>query len=66
MMTIMIDSIAIKKTYHNDRTESQAKKIIDHLAKQGGMVNNISYVHKAIREEIPEERKTMVKLTIIE
>ncbi len=66
MITIMVDSISIKKTYHNDRTASQAKKIIDHLAEQGGIANNVSYKTKAIREERLEERKTIVKLTIVE
>ncbi|GAB1445648.1 hypothetical protein MASR2M41_13620 [Flammeovirgaceae bacterium] len=63
---ILVDSIAIKKTYHNNRTQAQVKNIIAFLLKEGVTAQNLSYSNKAIPESIPENRKTKVKVIVIE
>ncbi|MFZ1806611.1 MAG: hypothetical protein WAU36_05290 [Cyclobacteriaceae bacterium] len=62
--TILVDSVAIKKTYHNNRTEAQAKVVIDFLIKDGATAQNISFTNKAVPEAIAESRKTKVKLIV--
>lgn len=62
---ISVDSIAIKKTYHNNRTEAQAKNIIAFLVNDGATTQNISYTYKAIPEAIEENRKTNVKVIVV-
>jgi hypothetical protein len=64
--TIMVDSVAIKKTYHNNRTEAQAKSIIDYLIKEGATAQNISFTNKATPEGVAENRKTKVKVIVNE
>ncbi|MEZ4946799.1 MAG: hypothetical protein R2804_14780 [Cyclobacteriaceae bacterium] len=63
---VMVDSVAIKKTYHNNRTEAQAKSIIDYLIKEGATAQNISFTNKAIPEGVAENRKTKVKVIVNE
>lgn len=63
---ILVDSIAIKRTYHNNRTQAQVKNIIAFLLKEGVTAQNLSYSNKAIPESIPENRKTKVKVIVIE
>ncbi|MCB0493684.1 MAG: PD40 domain-containing protein [Cyclobacteriaceae bacterium] len=64
--TVMVDSVAIKRTYHNNRTEAQAKSIIDYLIKEGATAQNISFTNKAIPEGVAENRKTKVKVIVNE
>lgn len=64
--TIHVDSVAIKKTYHNNRTEAQAKAIINFLIKEGATAQNLRYTTKAIPEEKAENRKTIVKIIVAE
>jgi hypothetical protein len=64
--TVMVDSVAIKKTYHNNRTEAQAKSIINYLIKEGATAQNISFTNKAIPEGVAENRKTKVKVIVNE
>lgn len=64
--TILVDSVAIKKTYHNNRTEAQAKAIINFLIKEGATAQNLHFTNKAIPEEIAENRKTIVKIIVAE
>jgi hypothetical protein len=57
------DSIAVKTTYHNDRTVQQALDIVNYLNELGvppGKVTPASRVFDAI----PEERKILVKLKV--
>jgi hypothetical protein len=58
--------VAIKKTYHNNRTEAQAKAIINFLIKEGATAQNLHFTNKAIPEEIAENRKTIVKIIVAE
>ena len=64
--TILVDSIGIKKTYHNNRTEAQAKTVIEYLLREGATAQNISIAHKALPAAIAENRKTKVKIIVIE
>lgn len=66
LKTIFVDSVAIKKTYHNNRTEAQAKNIIDFLINEGATGQNINYTNKAIPESIAENRKTIVRVIVSE
>lgn len=56
------DSLVIKTTYHNDRTEKQANAIIDQLVLQGVDRKNLSLFVNARPEAVAEERKVSVRL----
>lgn len=62
--TITVDSIAIKRTYHNNRTEAQAKSLIANLIKMGASGDNLSFQCRTLREAIPENRKTSVRIIV--
>lgn len=55
------DSVAVKHTYHNDRTQHQALEVVNYLIEQGVPANRIMPAHKLFAT-VPEERKTLVKL----
>lgn len=63
---VMVDSIAIKKTYHNNRTEAQAKTLIQYLVDKGASSANLSYTNKAVPESVAENRRTIVKLKVVQ
>ena len=64
--TIQIDSIGVKYTYHNDRTELQAKAIADYLINEGASASNLKLTHSARPEAVAEKRKTLVKIKVVE
>ena len=66
LMTILVDSMAIKKTYHNNRTEAQAHSIINFLIGEGANGQNIGFTTKALPEPVAENRKTIVTVSVVE
>lgn len=62
--TIMVDSVAIKKTYHNNRTEAQAKNLMIKLIKMGASPDNLSFRCHNLTESVPENRKTSVRILV--
>lgn len=64
--TIQVDSIGLKYTYHNDRTELQANAVLNYLIKDGASAQNIKLTYSARPEAITEKRKTIVKVKVIE
>ena len=64
LMTVMVDSIAIKKTYHNNRTEAQARAISNYLIAEGTDASKLQIKHKAIPEADPDKRRTTVKVKV--
>lgn len=56
------DSIVVKTMYHNDRTEKQANTIIDELVALGVDRSSLSFFVNARPEDVPENRKTTVRL----
>ena len=66
LMTILVDSMAIKKTYHNNRTEAQAHSIINFLTGEGANGQNIGFTTKALPEPVAENRKTIVTVSVVE
>ncbi len=58
------DSVVIRKTYHNDRTPSQAKIIGEYLVRQGIAPGRIKYSGSFVPEAILENRKTTVKVIV--
>ena len=58
------DSIVVKVTYHNNRTEQQSKAVISYLINQGIAAGNLSMSYKANMEAVPENRKIKVKVTV--
>ncbi len=58
------DSMVIKTTYHNNRTPSQAKALVNYLLTQGIASDRLSYASKTLPEAILENRKTLVKVVI--
>lgn len=64
--TILVDSIAIKRTYHNDRTETQGRTLIERLISDGASPSNLRLTHAAYPEAIPDKKRTLVKIKIEE
>ena len=64
IITATRDSIVVKITYHNDRTEQQSQAIRTYLISQGVAAGNLSTTFKAIMEAVMENRKTLVKVTV--
>lgn len=64
MITATRDSLVVKVTYHNDRTEQQSQAIRTYLISQGIAEGNLSITFKAIMESVTENRKTKVKITV--
>ncbi len=64
MITATRDSLVVKVTYHNDRTEQQSQAIRTYLISQGIAEGNLSITFKAIMEAVTENRKTKVKVTV--
>jgi WD40-like Beta Propeller Repeat len=56
------DSIAVEYTYHNDRTERQAKAIVQFLYKQAVKADRVSYTFNALEEPVADKRRTVVRL----
>lgn len=56
------DSMVVKTTYHNDRTQKQANAIVDKLAAAGIDRGNLSAFANSRPEEILYNRKTTVKI----
>lgn len=57
------DSIVVKTTYHNDRSEQQAMAVVYYLVSQGISADRLTHSHAANEEAILENRKTRVKIT---
>lgn len=62
--TVTRDSIAVKITYHNDRTSQQAESVRTYLIAQGILEANLTTSHNAFVEALPENRRTKVRLTV--
>jgi hypothetical protein len=56
------DSVVVKRTYHNDRTEKQANAVIDKLVAAGIDRNALLVFRNSRPEEILDNRKTTVKI----
>lgn len=66
LKTVTVDSITLKKTYHNNRTEAQAKTLIQYLISKGAPAANLSYTNNALPEPVAENRRTVVKLKVVQ
>lgn len=55
------DTAVVKVTYHNDRTQLQAKAIVDYLVRSGINPDNLDILTNAIPAVLPENRKLTVK-----
>jgi hypothetical protein len=55
------DSVAVKYTYHNDRTQHEALEVVNYLIEQGVPANRVMPASKVF-DAVPEERKTKVRL----
>jgi hypothetical protein len=55
------DTVLVKTTYHNDRTWSQAKSLVQYLVSQGLSESSFAYFGNAIPAALPENRKLTVK-----
>jgi len=51
----------MRTTYHNDRTQSQAKAIVDNLVIAGIKSDNLIISTNAIPAVLPENRKLVIK-----
>jgi hypothetical protein len=59
------DTVAVKQTYHNNRTIRQAENIIGYLISHGADSRNITGFVNAIPAVIPDSKKTIVKARLI-
>lgn len=64
VITATRDSVVVKVTYHNNRTEQQVNSLKTYLISQGVAEGNITCSFKAIVEAMSENRKTKVKVTV--
>jgi hypothetical protein len=62
--TAVRDSIVVKVTYHNNRTEQQSQAVKSYLIGQGVAAGALSTSFKAILEAVPENRRTKVKVSV--
>jgi len=58
------DSIVVKTTYHNDRTEQQAMAVVYYLVSQGIAADQLTHSHHTNEEAVIEKRKTKVTLSV--
>jgi hypothetical protein len=58
----MRDSVSIEYTYHNDRTEKQAKVIQEAMKKFSVKPERISYTFNALEEAVVDRRRIVIKL----
>ncbi len=65
LVTLTRDSVVVKVTYHNDRTEQQSQAIKNYLIKEGVPMANLILTHHAIAEALPENRKTRVRIKVL-
>ncbi len=56
------DSIIVKTRFHNDRTQKQAAVIIDKLTAAGIEPGRLTVFVNARPEDVPENRKTVIKV----
>jgi hypothetical protein len=56
------DSLAVKTLYHNNRTNAQAKAIVDYLVAQGVSSDRLSFFGNAIPATVPDNKKLLIKL----
>ena len=61
-----IDSVAVEYTFHNDRTERQAKAIADFLIQQRVNPESISLTHQALEEPLADRRRTVIYLRVMQ
>ena len=55
------DTVIIRTTYHNDRTQLQAKTIVDNLVAAGIKSDNLIILTNAIPAVLPENRRLVIK-----
>jgi len=58
---VVLDSIAVRTTYHNDRTQQEALEVVNYLIEEGAPANRVLPASRVF-EAIPEERKTVIRL----
>lgn len=62
--TMTRDSIALKATYHNDRTSEQLQTILNYLVKEGVNSNKIYWTHRARPVGTNEQKRILAKLIV--
>jgi outer membrane protein OmpA-like peptidoglycan-associated protein len=55
------DTVIARTRYHNDRTNKQARSIVEYLVKQGVDPRNLTVFVNAIPATLPENRKLIIK-----
>jgi hypothetical protein len=56
------DTVIVKSRYHNDRTQAQARSILEYLTKFGMNSQNLTVFTNAIPAVLPENKKLTVKI----
>jgi hypothetical protein len=64
VITATRDSVVVKVTYHNNRSQQQSQAVKSYLISQGILEGNLTISFKAIDEAILENRKTKTKVTV--
>ena len=57
-----VDTILLKTRYHNNRTEKQAKAIVERLKVLGVDESKLSVITEAIPANEQEEKKLLIKI----
>lgn len=58
------DSVVVTQVFHNNRTEKQAREILERLVMLGIDRNRLSYFVNARQESVPENRGVKVRLVV--
>jgi hypothetical protein len=64
MITMIVDSLVVEYTFHNNRTAQQADAIIGALVTAGVPRNKLTSSYRAIPEAVPEERRIRATLKV--
>lgn len=58
------DSVTVRPRYHNDRTLAQARAILEALKKEGIPEGQLAGSGTAVKEAVPEKRRTEVQVIV--
>jgi hypothetical protein len=59
-----LDSVTVRKVYHNDRTPAIAQRIIDYTVRQGGDPQRFAYKTAALPATEPGGKKLVIKAVV--
>ena len=59
------DTASLKVIYHNDRTDQQARAIVEYLIAKGAKEGNVQTVTQAVPAVLPDNKRTLIKARVV-